>query len=54
MLLISGLERLLGWERFPFYVRYGCVEMTKKLMKKLFTFEGYVQMYRIFRLWSPL
>jgi hypothetical protein len=32
MVLISGLERLLGWDRLTLYGRYGYVEMTKFLI----------------------
>jgi hypothetical protein len=35
MVLISGWERLLGWERWPLYGRYGYVGMTKFLMIKI-------------------
>jgi hypothetical protein len=32
MVLISGLERLLGWERLPLYGHFGYAEMTKFLI----------------------
>jgi hypothetical protein len=35
MVLMSGLERLLGRERLPLYGRFGSVEMTKFLMTKI-------------------
>jgi hypothetical protein len=35
MILILGLERLLGWERLPLYGRFGYIEMTKFLMIKI-------------------
>jgi hypothetical protein len=35
MVLISGLERLLGWERLPLYGRFGYIEMTKFLIIKI-------------------
>jgi hypothetical protein len=35
MVLISGLELLLEWERLSLYGRYGCVEMTRFLMTRI-------------------
>jgi hypothetical protein len=35
MVLISGLGGLLGWESWPLFDRFGCVEMTKFLMIKI-------------------
>jgi hypothetical protein len=40
MVLITGLERLLGWKRLPLYGRYGYAEMTKFLM--ISPFAGYI------------
>jgi hypothetical protein len=35
MVLIIGLEFLLGWKRVPLYGRFGYVEMTGFLMIKI-------------------
>jgi hypothetical protein len=42
MVLISGLERLLGFEHLPLYGRYGYVGMTKFLTIKLLSLAGYL------------
>jgi hypothetical protein len=46
MVLISGLERLLGRERLPLYGHFGGIEMTKNSMLNFFSLAGNLQMYQ--------
>jgi hypothetical protein len=54
MVLISGLQRLLGWERLPLYGRYDFVEMIKFLMTRILLLQVIYRCTDILRLWSPL
>jgi hypothetical protein len=45
MVLIPGLEGLLGWERLPLSGQCDYVEMIKCLMIKKFSFAGHLPVH---------